>query len=210
MKQGWFITFEGPDGSGKTTQIKRLKLFLDKQGYDTLLTREPGGTIIGEKIRKIILDPNHIEMNSVTETLLYAASRAQHVYEVIRPALNEDKIVICDRFMDSSIAYQGYGRNLGDNVRIINEMAVDGLVPDLTFLLVVDPDEGKRRIINGELDRLEMEKIEYHRKVYKGYMELADKYSDRMVLIDGSKGIDEINEEITNIVSKLIFKHIKE
>ncbi|MGI6727336.1 MAG: dTMP kinase [Anaerovoracaceae bacterium] len=210
MKQGWFITFEGPDGSGKTTQIKRLKLFLDKQGYDTLLTREPGGTIIGEKIRKIILDPNHIEMNSVTETLLYAASRAQHVYEVIRPGLNEDKIVICDRFMDSSIAYQGYGRNLGDNVRIINEMAVDGLVPDLTFLLVVDPDEGKRRIINGELDRLEMEKIEYHRKVYKGYMELADKYSDRMVLIDGSKGIDEINEEITNIVSKLIFKHIKE
>jgi len=197
MRQGLFITFEGPDGSGKTTQIKKLKEYLTNQGIDAVLTREPGGTYIGEKIREIILDPKHQEMTYLAESLLYAASRAQHVSEVIMPALKAGKTVICDRFMDSSIAYQGYGRKLGDKVRIINEIAVGGLVPDLTFLLLINPKEGKDRISRNELDRLELEEINYHLDVYAGYQELLQKHSDRIILIDGAGKIEDITEEIT-------------
>ena len=134
MKQGMFITFEGPDGSGKTTQIKRLKAFLEQNGIQVVLTREPGGTLIGEKIREIILDKDHIEMDNLTEALLYAASRAQHVAQVIRPNLDAGRTVICDRFMDSSLVYQGVGRQLGSLVRTINEIAVNGTLPDLTAI----------------------------------------------------------------------------
>ncbi len=196
MKQGLFITFEGPDGSGKTTQIQRLKGYLAEKGIDAVLTREPGGTFIGEKIREIILDPEHQEMDYITESLLYAASRAQHVSEIIMPALIKGKTVICDRFMDSSIAYQGYGRKLGERVRIINEIAVNGLVPDLTFLLLVNPKEGKDRISVDALDRLEMEELDYHLDVYAGYMKLAEKHKDRILMVDGSRKIEEITEEI--------------
>ncbi|MFA7659826.1 MAG: dTMP kinase [Anaerovoracaceae bacterium] len=196
MRPGLFITFEGPDGAGKTTQINRLTDYLVSMGMDTVLTREPGGTRIGEKIREIILDPQHQEMDHLTEALLYASSRAQHVAEKIRPALDEGKTVICDRFMDSSIAYQGYGRKLGEKVRIINEIAVEGLTPDLTILLLVDPDEGKKRISNGFLDRLELEAIHYHRDVYEGYLALADMYPERILCIDGSRGVKEISSEI--------------
>lgn len=206
MREGLFITFEGPDGSGKTTQIQKLSVFLKEKGYDTLLTREPGGTVIGEKIRNIILDCDHKEMNPIAEAMLYAASRAQHVAEVIIPALKEGRTVICDRFMDSSIAYQGYGRKLGDKVRIINEIAVAGLVPDLTFLLVVDPGEGKRRISCGNLDRLESEKIDYHIDVFNGYMELARKNSERIIVIDGTGEIDEISRIITGKVESFIIE----
>jgi dTMP kinase len=198
MKQGFFITFEGPDGAGKTTQIHKLAEYLSSKGMDIVLTREPGGTIIGEKVREIILDPIHNEMADLTEALLYAASRAQHVAEKIKPALAEGKTVICDRFMDSSIAYQGYGRKLGERVRIINEIAVEGLSPDLTFLILVDPDEGKRRISHGYMDRLELEEINYHQDVYDGYLELADKYSQRVIKVDGSLEIDEISTGIIN------------
>lgn len=201
MKRGIFITFEGPDGSGKTTQIQRLSDVLTQQGFSILVTREPGGTVIGEKIRDIVLDPRHEEMDPVTEALLYAASRAQHVAEVIRPALEEGKAVICDRFMDSSIVYQGYGRKIGDPVRLVNEIAVAGLVPDLTYLLLVDPDEGKRRMETGYLDRLELEQIEYHREVYQGYLKLAEQNPKRIRMIDGNRSIEEISQEIaTGIV----------
>lgn len=196
MKQGLFITFEGPDGSGKTTQIQKLKKYLLDKGIDAVLTREPGGTYIGEKIREIILDPKHQEMAYLTESLLYAASRAQHVSQVIMPALKAGKTVICDRFMDSSIAYQGYGRKLGEKVRIINEIAVEGLVPDLTFLLLINPKEGKDRISVDALDRLEMEELNYHLDVYAGYMKLAEKYKDRILMVDGARKIEEITEEI--------------
>lgn len=204
MSQGLFITFEGPDGAGKTTQINRLKDFLVSEDEDIILTREPGGTIIGEKIREIILDPNSQEMDNLTEALLYASSRAQHVSEKIKPALNEGKTVICDRFMDSSIAYQGYGRKLGEKVRIINEIAVDGLIPDLTFLILVDPKEGKNRISDKTLDRLEMEEIGYHLEVFKGYQKLAEENSDRIAIIDGTREIDIISAEIIEMTSKFL------
>lgn len=207
MNRGLFITFEGPDGSGKTTQINRLKDYLIVQGIDLIMTREPGGTRIGEKIRDIILNPEHQEMAHLTEALLYASSRAQHVAEKIRPALESGKTVICDRFMDSSIAYQGYGRKLGDRVRIINEIAVEGLTPDLTFLLLVDPGEGKSRINRGHLDRLELEEIHYHMDVYNGYLELADKHPERMILIDASRGIEEISAEIAEKAMMFLNKH---
>ena len=142
MNRGLFITFEGPDGSGKTTQIERLRAFISEKGYDAILTREPGGTAISEKIREIILDKNNMEMDYMTEALLYAASRAQHVAQVIEPALESGKTVICDRFMDSSLVYQGSGRKLGDCVRVINEYAVRGCFRDSTFLLQVDPEVG--------------------------------------------------------------------
>jgi len=196
MKRGLFITFEGPDGSGKTTQIQRLKTFIESKGYDAVLTREPGGTAISEKIREIVLDKNNTEMDPMTEALLYAAARAQHVAQVIRPALEAGKTVICDRFMDSSIVYQGYGRNLGDCVRIINEFAVRGCFPDITFLLKVDPEIGKRRIKADELDRLELEELDYHRAVFQAYEELEKKYPERIIGIDGSRSIDEISKEI--------------
>ncbi len=207
MTSGLFITFEGPDGSGKTTQIHRLSDYLTEQGMDPVLTREPGGTHIGEKIREIILDPKHQEMAYLTEALLYAASRAQHVAEKIRPALEAGKTVICDRFMDSSIAYQGYGRKLGERVRIINEIAVEGLVPHLTVLLLVDPDEGKKRISGGFLDRLELEESQYHRDVYLGYLELAEQHPERILMVDGFRSVEEISREIIKKTSAFIKRH---
>lgn len=196
MKRGLFISIEGPDGSGKSTQIKLLEDFLNENGMEAILTREPGGTVISEKIRQIILDKEHIEMDPMTEALLYAASRAQHVAEVIKPALQAGKTVICDRFVDSSIAYQGYGRHLGDAVRIINEYAVAGCMPDITFLLKVEPSVGKKRIKEEEQDRLEIEQLDFHNAVFEGYLELEKKYKDRIIGIDATKNIEEISNEI--------------
>jgi len=204
MNRGLFITFEGPDGSGKTTQIEKLRSFIEKKGYDAVLTREPGGTAISEKIREIILDKNNIEMDYMTEALLYAASRAQHVAQVIKPALESGRAVICDRFMDSSIVYQGYGRKLGDCVRIINEFAVSGCLPDITFLLKVDPEIGKGRIKADEQDRLEMEKLDYHRAVYKAYEELEQQYPERIIAIKADRSIDEISDEIQKHIDAIL------
>ena len=188
MPQGIFITFEGSDGSGKSTQFRLFSEYLKENGHDVVLTREPGGTAISEKIRSIILDPINKEMDPMTEALLFASSRAQHVEQLIRPSLEEGKIVLCDRFMDSSIAYQGYGRGLGDCVRIINEYAIGGLQPDITFYLDLDPDAGRRRNINaGKTDRMEQEKMDFHRRVYNGYRELSEIYKDRFVCIDASQ-----------------------
>lgn len=204
MKKGLFITFEGPDGSGKTTQIEMLRMYLKKIGYDAVLTREPGGTIIGEKIREVILDKNNIEMDYMTEALLYAASRAQHVAQVINPALESGRTVICDRFMDSSIVYQGFGRKLGDSVRIINEFAVSGCFPDITFLLKLSPEVGKLRIKDDEQDRLELEEMEYHNNVFQAYIELEKLYPQRIIGIDAGGSIEQISEEIKSHISRIL------
>jgi len=205
MNRGLFITFEGPDGSGKSTQIKKLKKKLENKGLETVLTREPGGTAISENIREIILDVKNSEMDSLTEALLYAAARSQHVTQVILPALEANKTVICDRFMDSSIAYQGYGRKLGDQVRIINEFAVRGIIPDITFLLLLEPSIGKGRI-KREYDRLELEQNKFHEDVYQGYMELAKCNPNRIIIIDGTRSIVEIEKEIELHLEKLLLK----
>ena len=203
MKNGLFISIEGPDGSGKSTQIEVLRKYFEKQGIDVLLTREPGGTPISEKIREIIIDKNNMEMDDMTEALLYAASRAQHVAEVIKPALAAGKIVICDRFIDSSIAYQGYGRELGDCVRVINEYAVRGCIPDMTFLMKMDPKVGKERISESEQDRLEQEKLDFHRRVFDGYIEMEERF-DRIIGIDAERSIDEISADIISHIERII------
>ncbi|KXG74165.1 dTMP kinase [Thermotalea metallivorans] len=206
--RGLFITMEGPDGSGKTTQMKKTAEYFIDQGYEVLLTREPGGTLIGEKIREIILDKKHVEMDSITETLLYAASRAQHVAEVIRPAIEEGKIVICDRFVDSSLVYQGFGRNLGlELVEEINKAAVQGIMPDITFLFKLSPHIGiQRKLCQGNGDRLEQEKLDFHDRVFEGYMALEKRYPQRIKGIDASGSIEEIHGEIVQYIEVLL-KH---
>ena len=204
MAKALFITIEGPDGSGKSTQIARLKKFLADNGMDVVLTREPGGTAIGEKIRALILDKDNYEMCSMTEALLYAAARAQHVDELIKPSLEAGKPVICDRFIDSSIAYQGYGRRLGDAVRVINEYAVGDCMPDVTFLLSIDPGRSKSRIKNADLDRLELEELNFHEAVFKGYRELLKTNPERIIAIDADRGIDEVAEDIQGHIRKLL------
>ncbi|HZJ77125.1 MAG TPA: dTMP kinase [Oscillospiraceae bacterium] len=198
MHKGIFITIEGPDGSGKSTQIPYIKKLLEEKGYEVVLTREPGGTKIGEKIRQILLDNDCKEMSAVTETLLYAASRAQHVEEIIIPALEEGKVVLCDRFTDSSTVYQGMGRKLGPEVVTnINKFATRGLTPDITILLDIDPEIGLNRVkTTKEADRLEQEKINFHKRVYKGYKDLANMYPDRIKVIKADKTIKEISREI--------------
>ena len=214
MKKGIFISIEGPDGSGKSTQIENIKRFFAEKNMETIYTREPGGTAIGERIREILLDKNCTEMDYMTEAMLYAASRAQHVAQVIKPALAEGKVIVCDRFVDSSMAYQGYGRGLGDAVRIINEFAVAGCMPDVTFLLKVDPDVGKTRVKSraseGQAeDRLDAEKVAFHEEVFKGYLELEAKYPQRIVGIDAGRGIEEIREDIFRKLEEVV-KHVTE
>lgn len=206
MKKGLFITFEGGDGSGKSTQINLLKEKLSGLGYDVLLTREPGGTAISEKIRQIILDKDNSEMDDMTEAMLYASARAQLVAEVIRPAIAEGRIVICDRFVDSSIAYQAYGRGLGDAVAVINSYAIGECMPDMTVLLKVNPEVGSRRINdrNEDRDRIELASEEFHRKVYEGYLELEKRYPDRIVGIEADRTIEEISTVIWEQISRLI------
>ena len=200
MNKGIFISFEGIDGSGKSTQIELLYKYIVSKGYEVLLTREPGGTPISEKIRSIILDPENKEESGVTEALLYAAARAQLVSEKIKPALDAGQIVICDRFLDSSLAYQAYARGLGDEVRIINEFAVQGTLPDLTFFLDIDPEESvKRQKLRGKLDRLELEGLAFQKKVYAGYKELLKLYPKRFRLIDAAGDAASIHEKIKEI-----------
>lgn len=206
MKQGYFITFEGGDGAGKSTQIGKLRAYLEAKGYDVVLTREPGGTEIGEKIRQVILDPKHSEMARVTEAMLYAASRAQHVEEVIKPAIKAGQIVICDRFVDSSIAYQGFARGLGDVVSIINQYAIGDCYPDLTFLLKLKPQIGNSRIKGREMDRIELEGETFHQAVYRGYEELEKRYADRIVGIDATQTIEVIEAEINRHIEALFSK----
>lgn len=205
--KGIFVTFEGPDGSGKTTQVTLLKEYFNSLGYEVLITREPGGTTISEKIRKLILDPENKEMGAVCEAMLYAAARAQHIYEVIIPALNAGKMVICDRFVDSSIVYQGFARGLGEEmVGKINDYAIQGTIPDRTYLITISPETGiKRKNSDGELDRLELEDIEFHKMVFEGYNRLKGKHN-RIMHIDGNQSINKVQDIIREDISKFINK----
>jgi dTMP kinase len=206
MQKGLFITVEGTDGSGKTTQIKLMEKNFKEMGYDVILSREPGGTRISEIIRDLILDPENKEINPLTEMILYAASRAQHVMEVIRPAIDQGKVVICDRFVDSSYAYQGCGR--GVDLKIVadvNRVAIDGVMPDITFFLDIDPEVAiKRRIDATGADRIEQEKIDFHYRVYEGYKKMAFLFPDRIKTIDASKSIEEISSQINRYLKELI------
>jgi dTMP kinase len=196
--KGLFITIEGMDGSGKTTQINLLKDFFEKQGKHVHVTREPGGTRISEAIREIILNIDYQEMDYITEALLYAASRAQHVAEYILPAIEKGDIVICDRFVDSSIVYQGMARGLGqETVATINRFATRGLEPDVTFFLDLEHRQGMERKKNQqELDRLESEKEYFHQKVRDGYKQLAKDNQKRMIDVDAGQSIEEVHQSI--------------
>ena len=191
-----FITLEGPDGSGKTTAVEAAVKALEEKGYQIVRTREPGGTPIAEQIRNVILDKANTNMDPRTEALLYAASRRQHLVEKVWPALKEGKIVICDRYLDSSLAYQGGARGLGvENILNVNLFATENTWPDLTLLFDITPEEGLKRIsanANREVNRLDLEKLEFHHKVRDTFLELAKRYPDRFVIIDASKSREEV------------------
>ena len=202
MSKGIFISMEGPDGAGKSTQIALLKDYLSTKGYDIIITREPGGTSISEKIRNIILDKNHKEMADNTELLLYTAARAQLVEEVIKPALSSGKAVISDRFVDSAAVYQGIARNMGiDEVYAVNEYALQGLMPDVTIMLLLSAEEGiRRKKCQADLDRMEAEGLEFHRKVVDGYRILAERFPERIASIDATKDVQTIHKEMIAII----------
>lgn len=205
-----FITFEGPEGSGKTTQANRLKETLDQRGHSVLVTREPGGTPIGDEVREILLDPEHDSMDNLTELFLYEASRSQHVTEVIQPALRDGTIVISDRFADASLVYQGMARDLGRSVvENLNELATRSLQPDLTFILDVDTENGLMEARESdedyqEGDRIERENGQFHQNVREAYRNLADAEPDRCVLIPRDGSIEELHDQILNHVEALI------
>lgn len=205
--KGVFIVMEGPDGSGKTTQINLLKEYLEEAGYECLITREPGGTVIGEEIRQLILNPEHKEMSPVTEMLLYAASRAQLVHEVIGPALEEGKIVISDRFVDSSIVYQGIARKLGiSTVSAVNAPGIGIYRPDGIFFIDLSEAEGLRRKKEQKnLDRMEQEGIDFHHMVSEGYRKVLSGRPEVMK-IDSGRSIDTIQKKIRNHVDELLKK----
>lgn len=201
-----FITFEGGEGSGKTSIINKLVPLLEKEGISCLTSREPGGVEIAEKIRNIILDPANTKMCYETEALLFAASRMQHLKEKIIPALEEDKLVICDRYLDSSLVYQGICRGLGiDKVKTVNSFACD-YMPSITFFIDVTPEVGLARLKgrSEKLDRLDKEKIDFHNKIYNGYVTLANVYPDRIKRIDGNRDIDLIVKDIYNYIKEIL------
>lgn len=205
-----FITVEGPEGSGKSSVIKEVTKRLENDGEVVVLTREPGGTQISEEIRNVILDKANTNMDGMTEALLYAASRRQHLVEKVWPLSKEEKIVISDRFIDSSLAYQGGARGLGiDKVLSLNMFATDGYYPDLTLLFDLEPEIGLKRIAsnaNREVNRLDLEKIEFHKSVRQTFLDLAKRFSDRYVIIDASKSFDEVVEETYTIIKNKLHK----
>jgi dTMP kinase len=206
-RRGLFITFEGTEGAGKTTHIQRLSADLAKEGYAVCVTREPGGTPLSEKIRRILLDPEHRNMASTTELLLYAAARAQHVAERITTAIQAGKIVICSRFTDATRAYQGYGRGLDlDCICLINQIATGGLTPDLTILLDLPVEFGldRARQNRPSLDRIEQEQIEFHRRVREGYLAIARGESNRVKRIDATQNMEQVYAQIRAEVDRKI------
>ena len=204
MKKGKFITFEGCEGSGKSTQIALIKKYLDENNIDYIFTREPGGTDISEKIRSVILDINNSEMSSECEALLYASARAQLISEKILPALNEGKLVFCDRYIDSSIAYQAHARGLGEDfLRNINAYAINNCYPDYTIFLNISPEKAFAR--KGGMDkddRLEQSGLDFHIKVYDGYLKILEKESDRFISIEPSGTISDTHQKIVNALKE--------
>lgn len=204
--QGLFISMEGPDGAGKSTQIELLRGYLADKGYEIVITREPGGTVISEAIRQLILNREYAEMCPNTELLLYAAARAQLVNEVIRPALEAGKAVICDRFVESSVVYQGIARGMGiDTVYAVNEYALEGLRPQLTFFLDLDAEEGlRRKKKQAELDRMEAAGLEFHQKVAEGYRMLAEREKERIMRISATLPEEDIHAKIVLAIEERI------
>lgn len=203
-----FITFEGPEGAGKTTIIKMITEEFTRRGLHFIATREPGGIRISEQIRNIILNPENTEMDERTEALLYAAARRQHLAEKVIPALKEGKIVLCDRFIDSSLAYQGVGRGIGiDEIYKINDFAINGLMPNLTIYFDLDPKVGLERVHQSnvrEVNRLDLEELDFHLKVRRGYMEIIDREPERFQIIDASQPIEKVyNDTLSVILLKL-------
>lgn len=205
MKKGLFIVFEGPDGSGKTTVANAVCENLENMGYDVVHTREPGGIEIAEQIRNVILDPKNVTMDARTEALLYAASRRQHLVEKVIPAVEDGKIVICERFVYSSLAYQGCGRDLGfDSVLGINDFAINGTYPDMTIYLDVNEELGLKRIENRSFkDRLDSESLSFHHKVNEGYRKVLERFKDTKI-IDASKPVEEVISESTRMITDLM------
>jgi len=205
--KGKFITFEGTEGSGKTSVIKEVKKHYELKGYAVMVTREPGGISISEKIRDILLNKENTEMDPRTEALLFAAARRQHLVEKIKPALAKGMIVLCDRFVDSSLVYQGYARNIGiDKVYDINYFAIEDALPDLTIFVDVRPEVGLKRVFqtpNREVNRLDLENMEFHKLIYSGYLELAKKY-DRIKKVNGEQNIEEVAKEAINLIDKIL------
>lgn len=205
---GTFVTLEGPEGAGKTTQVKLLSKQLTKLGVPHVVTRDPGGTPLGKQVRRILLTPG-INVAPMTELLLYQADRAQHVAEIIRPALAEGKLVLCDRYIDSSIAYQGYGRSIDLKlIKDLNELSTGGLKPVLTILFDIQSEDGLSRLHPGGHDRIEREALDFHTRVRKGYLELADQEPNRWKILDAAKPLTTVQGEFTKILKdKLGSKH---
>lgn len=210
MKKGVFICIDGPEGGGKTTIMGLLGQYLQTKGLDFILTREPGGISISEQIREVILNKENTSMDGRTEALLYAAARRQHLVEKIIPALKDGKIVICDRFIDASLAYQGYARGLGiDEVLQINRFAIENYIPDLTIFLDIEPEVGLKRIAANkgrEVNRLDLETIDFHKKVREGYQILLNRYSERIKRVDANQGLEEVFNDVLELVTKEIEK----
>lgn len=205
---GYFITFEGGEGAGKTSTLQAIAQRLREQNIDVVTTREPGGIVIAEEIRKVILNPTHTEMDGRTEALLYAAARRQHLIEKVVPALNAGKVVLCDRFIDSSLAYQGYARGLGiDEVYQINKFAIGSRMPDLTLFFDIEPEEGLRRINDNkerEQNRLDLETLEFHKLVYEGYQTVLKMFHERMQIIDANKSFKDVEEQVYKKISEYL------
>ncbi|MDF2644490.1 MAG: tmk [Paenibacillus sp.] len=215
---GKFITFEGPDGAGKTTQLKKLAEELKKQGHDVLVTREPGGTAISDQIRSIILDPVNKEMVDQAEVLLYAASRAQHVHQLILPALAAGRIVLCDRFIDASVAYQAYGLGVDvDMVKAISRYASSGLQATRTYILDVPVEVSLARLHHRasgtganaqQLDRIELKNVDYHSRVREGFHQIAADHPERVRVVNANRNEEEIAKEIWTDCNRLLEEHI--
>jgi dTMP kinase len=206
MLNGKFITFEGPEGAGKTTILELLKDHVKQTDTDAVFTREPGGILIAEKIREVILDKDHTEMDPRTEALLYAAARRQHLVEKVIPSLNKGTTVFCDRFIDSSLAYQGYARGLGiDEVFSINQFAINGLMPELTLYFHIEPEKGLERISKAsgrEQNRLDLEGLTFHKTVQKGYEEVIKRFKERIIVINADQPIDIVFNEVKNVLKE--------
>ena len=203
---GKLIVFEGPDGSGKTTILKNVNQKLTEQGYDIRVVREPGGTEISEKIREIIIDNDNINMAAKTESLLFAASRAQLVEEKIRPGLQNGEIILCDRFVLSSLLYQGVGRGLGiEKVKKINDFATGDINPDLTIFFNIDYKTALiRKRANFSPDRLENEEFDFHKKIFDAYLDIAEKYKDDIKQVDATRSIDEVSSDVLKLIKDLL------